>query len=206
MKPVVEIDFETNDGTGSWVPAGAIPPELSHRLAVIQHTYVPDLVDMYFDEALWLSLLDFVTRFEPGAEISVIDNWHPSRAPEASEVDGGHGMAGRSFLARVGEVVFGKPVEPARSNVETGLSAYVQARLVTPPEDRRPPGLIKARTDQRTVLWMVTEYWSRIGGPDRYHDSYTYSLFSDRDLEDEVRLFLQARPDASRWRMEPVAD
>jgi hypothetical protein len=47
---------------------------LNHRFAIIQETYRPDCVDMYFDEPLWLSLLEFVKRTSTNVQIGVTQN------------------------------------------------------------------------------------------------------------------------------------
>jgi hypothetical protein len=57
-------------------PAFAVPKPakvagLEHRFAVIQETYRPDQVDMYFDEALWRRLLAFAMQFAPGLSVGI---------------------------------------------------------------------------------------------------------------------------------------
>jgi hypothetical protein len=47
---------------------------LNHRFAIIQETYRPDCVDMYFDEPLWLSLLEFAKRTSTNVQIGVTQN------------------------------------------------------------------------------------------------------------------------------------
>lgn len=64
-----------------------------------------------------------------------------------------------------------------------------------------PPPFVVARKGETVVLAMVTEYWNTTGGPYPYHDSYTYSLFSDRDLSADVPRFLSEAAEASRWKM-----
>jgi hypothetical protein len=48
---------------------------------------------------------------------------------------------------------------------------------------------------------MLTEARYTVGGPDVYHDSCTYSLYSDHDIADEVRACLRGNPHASGWRL-----
>ena len=45
---------------------------LAHRFAVIQETYRPDKVDMYFDEALWRRLVEFARGTAPGARGGIV--------------------------------------------------------------------------------------------------------------------------------------
>ena len=47
-------------------------------------------------------------------------------------------------------------------------------------------------------MCMVTDYWTRVGGPSLYHDSYTYSLFSDRDVGPEVAAALAVALEGER--------
>src|SRR5262245_51484501 len=47
---------------------------LNHRFAIIQETYRPDCVDEYFDEPLWLSLLEFAKRISTDVQIGVTRN------------------------------------------------------------------------------------------------------------------------------------
>lgn len=65
--------------------------------------------------------------------------------------------------------------------------------------EREPPPLLTAWSDFRPTVCMVTDYWTRAGGPQPYHDSYTYSLYSNRDLGDEVMSSLTRTPSRSRW-------
>jgi len=129
---------------------------------------------MYFDEALWLALHDYVAAFDDQAMMWVIEDWRPET----------------------------KGLGAKRADIEIEPEAFMERWRGLPAEDRDPPGAILLRRDGQIVLWVVTEYWNRIGGPCAHHDSYTYSLFSDRDLAEEVRRFLMARPEAPRWRME----
>jgi hypothetical protein len=47
---------------------------LNRRFAIIQETYRPDCVDVYFDEPLWLSLLEFAKRTSTNVQIGVTQN------------------------------------------------------------------------------------------------------------------------------------
>jgi len=52
-------------------PPAARKAGLTHRFAVIQETYRAGSADMYFDEALWLAILDFACSFSSGAEARI---------------------------------------------------------------------------------------------------------------------------------------
>ncbi|MBI3677871.1 MAG: hypothetical protein HY243_14780 [Proteobacteria bacterium] len=45
---------------------------LTRRFAVIQETCRSDSVDMYFDEALWLRVLEFATLYQPSLQIEIV--------------------------------------------------------------------------------------------------------------------------------------
>lgn len=70
-------------------------------------------------------------------------------------------------------------------------------------DEREAPPLLTARSDGRPVLCMVTEYWAHVGGPAPYHDSYTYALYSNQDLEKEVVTVLATAPGRERWTITP---
>jgi hypothetical protein len=46
-------------------------------------------------------------------------------------------------------------------------------------EGAEPPAEILWILGNSPVLVGVAEYWNRVGGPEPYHDTYTFSLFSD---------------------------
>lgn len=81
------------------------------------------------------------------------------------------------------------------------LSDYMVEWEATAPDDRYPPDVILLRSGQALILCMFTEAWYGVGGPGIYHDSCTYSLFSTRDIADEVLAYLRDHPDASGWRL-----
>ncbi|MCR6644982.1 MAG: hypothetical protein NVV62_10995 [Terricaulis sp.] len=43
------------------------------------------------------------------------------------------------------------------------------------------------------------EAWNQIGGPEPYHDSYTYSVFADEDLSARLVRFIRESDDADGW-------
>src|SRR5258706_616694 len=58
-------------------------------------------------------------------------------------------------------------------------------------ERDRSPAFLLAKDDGNLQLFMTTEYWTDVGGPYPYHDSYTYSIFSNVDLSSAIRSYLQ---------------
>jgi hypothetical protein len=89
-----------------------------------------------------------------------------------------------------------------RDKSEVPIGDYLEAWARIDPHDQEPPWALFVRTDGRLALSMVTEYWCLAGGPEPYHDSYTYSLFSHRDLGEEVLRAIKGNPSAGRWRLE----
>lgn len=61
-----QIRFVAGFERGRKVPWPARRVGFQHRFAVIQETYRPDCPGMYFDEALWLRLIDFARGFLGG--------------------------------------------------------------------------------------------------------------------------------------------
>ena len=53
------------------LPKAAADAALTFRTAVIQHSFISGLDDMFHDAALWRGIVDFVRDFEGGGEISV---------------------------------------------------------------------------------------------------------------------------------------
>lgn len=136
-------------------PAPACVQEagLTHRFAVIQQTWRPDSADMYFDEALWLALVDFAVRFSPGADV------------------------------RIGEA---------------GLDADAYLRSWKTTDDPGPEQ-VEASVQGRPVLVIAPEFWANVGGPAPYHDSYTYSLYSNEDISARILAHLRDSDAAHLW-------
>ncbi len=137
-----------------------------HRFATIQDTYVEELGEMYFDEALWKALVQFVSGYAPDSDVSV--------TAEFKDV--------------------GRKAKPIVSFMEEWQS--------TSEDDRSPPAFLAVKVDGALRLAMLREYWNQVGGPQPYADSYTYSIFSDRDLADEIMSTIRIAPDASRWEID----
>ena len=53
------------------LPKAAADAALTFRTAVIQHSFVSGLDDMFHDAALWRAIVTFVRDFEGGGEVSV---------------------------------------------------------------------------------------------------------------------------------------
>jgi hypothetical protein len=148
-------------------PACVVPPlvksaRLRERFAVIQETYRADKVDMHFDDALWLCLLEFAVRFAPGARVKIV-----------GEGDG----------------------------KETAIEEFLSGWKTS--EDREPPACILVREHESLALCVATEYWKQVGGPWPYHDSYTYSAFSNEDLSERLIEFLRDAEAAAGWDISP---
>ncbi len=69
---------------------------------------------------------------------------------------------------------------------------------------REPPAILARDARQSPVLYIEPEYWTRVGGPMPYHDSYTYSIYSSGDLGDRVMRFLTEAEAARGWELSTV--
>ncbi len=92
-------------------------------------------------------------------------------------------------------------VVKCEGDVEVPLDAFMSAWAELEDLDREPPLFILARKGQELVLCVATEYWTRIGGPQPYADSYTYSIFSRDDVSAKVRKFLADAEASELWDM-----
>jgi len=99
------------------------------------------------------------------------------------------------------------PGEAVDVTTELGASVPVDRFLTewdkTVPSEHEPPPVLTASVNFRPIVCMVTDYWTRVGGPRPYHDSYTYSIYSDSDLGDEVMSALADAACRSRWTLAP---
>lgn len=68
------------------------------------------------------------------------------------------------------------------------LEEFVAGCRRMPEVDREPPIKVDFEVGNVMRFCAMTEFWTMVGGPMPYHDSYTYSLFSRR-IED--RRFLE---------------
>jgi hypothetical protein len=149
-----QVNFVAGFDAASRVPPAVRKAGLTHRTAVIQETYRPDSPDMYFDEALWLRLLDFARAFCPGAEVLV---GKEAQTPEA-------------FL------------QDWRAS-----------------DERDPADSIEVRNQGELVLFVATEFWTNVGGPAPYADSYTYSFFSKDEITGRLMAYLRDGDTDRRW-------
>lgn len=86
-----------------------------------------------------------------------------------------------------------------RNPTEHPLVDYLDGWAETDLQERDPVQAIFARSGGRLVLCLVTDFWCQVGGPALYHDSYTYSVFADRDLGPEIQAFLAEAPGVQGW-------
>ena len=149
-----EINFVAGFDSVSRVPPAVRKAGLAHRTAVIQETYRPDSPDMYFDEALWLRLLDFSGDFCPSAVVRV-----------------------------------GKEAQTPEAFLQTWRASA----------ERDPADFIEIRRHGELVLFIATEFWTNVGGPAPYADSYTYSLFSKDEITGRLMAYLRDGDTDRRW-------
>jgi len=167
-----EINFFAGFDPVCPVPKVVEAAGLKYRLAVVQETFRPDSVDMYFDKALWQRLLEFAATFGPALCVRVIDRpWDGTRHGEPKEAD------------------------------ELPLEVFRTARRASTADDQDPAEYVMVRDGDNLVLCIATEFWTQVGGPRPYSDSYTYSIFSKEELAPRVRHFLAAATESSGWRL-----
>jgi hypothetical protein len=102
------------------------------------------------------------------------------------------------FASRLGDGVEVITQTGRRSRPQP-LAAWMEAFEATPADDRSPPELLLVHEGNHLKVCMVTEFWSRVGGPAPYHDSYTYAFFSVQDLGREIVAHLESRNGDGRW-------
>ena len=95
----------------------------------------------------------------------------------------------------------GRVIRNSPDGTELDIEAFLEMWNAQAEDDWNPPAVVVSRREGRIVLCMVREHWNRVGGPMPYHDSYTFSIFSDRDLSQEIPRFLTSRNDAGRRRL-----
>ncbi len=89
-------------------------------------------------------------------------------------------------------------IQPEKSMM---LGDFLQRWDLTAAEDREPPAIVTALSGQTIALVVVTDFWVRIGGVEPYHDSYTYSVFTGRDVGAEIMAALSHAPSRWRWNL-----
>ena len=88
-----------------------------------------------------------------------------------------------------------------RKQTEVPMQTFLDRWSAQPDGDRSPPHIVIVRSNGDVQLCMVTDCWCDVGGPEPYHDSYTYSLYAKADLEQSVIAFLRSAPGHDKWRM-----
>lgn len=95
-------------------------------------------------------------------------------------------------------------VQPKRGQPSKTTSADFIATLMTQDVyDQAPPALVLARQASQLVLCLASEEWAQVGGPEPYHDSYTYSVFTHEDIGGCLIAFLAAGNGADGWSLSP---
>lgn len=176
--PKTEIRFRRGIDPVTEIPEEARANGLTERIAIIQESYRPDKVDMFFDEALFLRLLDYARKVSDGGTVEVIEEALATRQ--------------KTLLSKM----LGR--DDRTQEVRT-LDDFLQGWSATPSDEKEPPIKVLVLKCGSPNLCIATEFWTRVGGPPEYHDSYTYSIFSREDRSEEIREFLAASPEADSW-------
>jgi len=53
-------------------------------------------------------------------------------------------------------------------------------------DDDEPPESVRLSKGKDPVAFIATEFWTQVGGPWPYHDSYTYSIYTADDHSDDL--------------------
>ena len=200
MVAPVDISFVSDNGPGDWLNDDLAPPGLGFRTAVIQDTSVPGCDDMYFDEPLWRGVTEFASQYDPAGQVTVLLDFaeyqHALPAP---------GWFTSLWRRLTGTPTPSRPPLPDALDGEITLAEFLEDWLAEPADDRTPPPLVLVRRSRELVLCVAAEYWNQIGGRSAtYHDTRTYSVFTDRPVGDELRRFLSLYPEAHRWQFVPA--
>ena len=178
LAPKTEIRFRKGIDPVTQIPEEIRANGLTERTAIIQDSYRPDKVDMFFDEALFLRLLDYARMVADGGTVQVFEE------PTATRP--------QTLLAKLLGL-------DERTQLVRTLDDFLEGWSKTAPDEREPPVKVLVLRRGLVELCVVTEFWTRVGGPPEYHDSYTYSVFSSDDRSGEIREYLAASPEASSW-------
>jgi len=196
----VDISFVSDSGPGDWLHDHLTPPGLPFRTAVIQDTDVPGCIDMHFDEALWRGVVDFAGQHDPAGQVTVLLDFAEYQ----------HALPGQGRIASLWRRLTGAATPPRSAfpdalDGEVPIAEFLEGWLAQPEDDRNPPPVILVRRSGELVLCVVAEYWNQIGGRSpTYHDSYTYSVFTERPAGEALRGSLRLRPEAHGWRVIPA--
>ncbi|MBS0384934.1 MAG: hypothetical protein JSS00_06255 [Proteobacteria bacterium] len=111
----------------------------------------------------------------------------------------------RCLLEFVADFAPDVEVQPERGQApKTSVTGFIAKLLAQEVDDQVPPALVFARRDGKIVLCMASEEWAQVGGPEPYHDSYTYSLFTHQDIGSRVKALLATHSEAEGWRLAEV--
>jgi hypothetical protein len=147
-------------------PSAAIAAGLTNRTAISIESYCAGNVDSFFDSKLFKILLDAISS---------------SIAYDSSQVweDIPGGFFQRLFRRKLIQLV--------------GSIEMLEDLLCREAAD--PPSKIVWMKADKPVVIGVAEHWDRLGGPDPYHDSYTFSLYSG--ITDHARIIEVIRSTAT---------
>ncbi len=148
-------------------PRLAIDAGLSSRAAFSIESYRPGSVDMFFDSDLFMSLLNAVSSSVPHDSTEV---WQ--------EIPGG---------------IFQRLLRHEHYRIIGSLETLEGMFRQKEPE---PPSKIVWTKATKPVVIGVPEGWHLLGGPDPYHDTYTFSLYSSSS--DSARIIEALRSTAVR--------
>jgi hypothetical protein len=164
-----------------------VPPEtretsLTGAVAVVLSTYRSDSVDMVLDHPLWLACMETVGDLVRAESVIV----HVEPEP--------------GFLDDLRARLFGERTGPALGSPQV----FVDRSLA---DDSTPDWqYVYWRTKGRLVAAAACEPWYKLGGPERYHDSYTSCIFVEPALVPELARALQLRLEREGAWIEEVVD
>lgn len=103
-----------------------------------------------------------------------------------------------TFAASTVFVVEGRTVG---RQIEVPLQTFLESWSARAEDEKCPPHMLIARDGGDVILCMVTDRWCDVGGPQPYHDSYTYSLYANVELEGNLMAFLRSARDHGKWQL-----
>lgn len=69
---MTKINIITGFDPSCPIPSNVRKAGFNHRVAVVQHTYCSDSVDMYFDQRLWERILEFALNFGKNYKVCIV--------------------------------------------------------------------------------------------------------------------------------------
>lgn len=91
---------------------------------------------------------------------------------------------------------------PKREYDELPVDEFLRSLKSPNPGSDSPPWAILASEGGALKIGIVTDYWADAGGPQPYSDSYTYSIYSEREVAEEVLTHLRAANSSGRWSLD----